>query len=96
MREQLLALEEAGTPIRVALIGAGRFGTMVMAQVLRVPGMHLAVACDRTVERATAAFRRAGYPQAQVVTTEHAYEAEDAIRAGRSSPVSPGVRRSHG
>ena len=34
-------------PITLALIGAGKFGTMFLAQVLRTPGIHLAGIADR-------------------------------------------------
>ncbi len=46
MRERLMTLDEIGKPIRVSLIGCGRFGSMVAAQVRRAPGMILSVACD--------------------------------------------------
>ena len=61
MRKRLLALEEKGTPIRVAIIGCGRFGSMMVAQIMRAPGMHLAVACDLDPQRALESLQRAGY-----------------------------------
>ena len=33
--------EDAGKPLRVGLIGAGKFGSMYLAQAQRTPGMHL-------------------------------------------------------
>ncbi len=35
-----------GKPVRVALIGAGKFGSMYLAQVPRTPGVHLAAIAD--------------------------------------------------
>ena len=46
MRDQLMALEEEGTPIRVAVIGCGRFGSMVISQLAQAPGMEASIACD--------------------------------------------------
>ena len=33
-------------PLRVALIGAGKFGSMYLAQALSTPGVHLAAIAD--------------------------------------------------
>ena len=38
---KLMEREAAGRPVTVGLIGAGKFGTMFLAQVRRTPGMHL-------------------------------------------------------
>jgi predicted homoserine dehydrogenase-like protein len=46
----------AGKPIRVGVIGAGKFGTMFLAQILRTPGMHLAGVADLSPERARQAL----------------------------------------
>ncbi len=35
-----------GRPVTVALVGAGRFGTTVAAQVGQMRGLRLAVVCD--------------------------------------------------
>ena len=33
-------------PLRVALIGAGKFGSMFLAQACRTPGIHLVAVVD--------------------------------------------------
>ena len=38
------------TPVRVGLIGAGKFGTMFLAQVLRIPGVHVIGVADLRVD----------------------------------------------
>ena len=35
-----------GKPLRVGLIGAGKFGTMYLAQIPKTPGVHLAGIAD--------------------------------------------------
>ncbi|GAC1355572.1 MAG: Gfo/Idh/MocA family oxidoreductase [Herpetosiphon sp.] len=50
-----------GTPLRVGLIGAGKFGSMFLAQVRRTPGMHLVAVVDLVPERATKALQRTGW-----------------------------------
>ncbi len=42
----LLEREAAGRPVTVGLIGAGKFGTMFLAQVRRTRGMHLVGIAD--------------------------------------------------
>ena len=85
MRERLMALEEAGTPIRVAIIGCGRFGSMMVAQIRRAPGMAVSVVCDIDGVRAVDVLRQADYDVDDAVTTSNVSEANDAIR--RHVPV---------
>lgn len=57
--------EAAGRPIRVGLIGAGKFGTMFLTQVRRTPGMHLVGLADLDVARAKSQLASAGWDAAQ-------------------------------
>src|SRR6188768_261973 len=50
-----------GKPIRVALIGAGKFGSMYLAQVPRTPGVHLAGIADLSPDNAKANLARVGW-----------------------------------
>ena len=51
----------AGKPVRVGLIGAGKFGTMFLAQARRTPGLHVMAVADLDPARADAALARAGW-----------------------------------
>lgn len=74
----LAARQEAGRPLRVALIGAGKFGSMFLSQARRLPGLHVAAIADLSLERARAALLRVGWPADQFTATG----AEDAARHG--------------
>jgi predicted homoserine dehydrogenase-like protein len=64
---QLLSEREAeGRPIRVGLIGAGRFGTMYLSQARNIPGIHVVAVADINLERGRDAFRLAGWPDSLV------------------------------
>jgi predicted homoserine dehydrogenase-like protein len=52
-----------GRPIRVALIGAGKFGSMYLSQVPRTPGVHLAAIADLSPESARRNLARVGWEQ---------------------------------
>src|ERR1051325_11223711 len=62
LRRLLEARAARGTPIRVGLIGAGKFGTMYLAQALHTPGTHIVGVADLSVPRAKEALARAGWP----------------------------------
>ena len=62
----LLERAEAGKPIRVGLIGAGKFGTMFLAQALRTPGLHLMAVADLAPVRAREALTRVGWPSERI------------------------------
>jgi predicted homoserine dehydrogenase-like protein len=57
----LLAREAAGRPVRVGLIGAGKFGTMFLAQARLTRGLHVVAVADLDVGRAQEKFRSAGW-----------------------------------
>src|SRR5688500_372051 len=67
-----------GNPLRVGLIGAGKFGTMFLAQARLTPGLQVMGVADLSPERARAALARAGYPAAQA----GAASAAEALRQG--------------
>ncbi|MGC6474897.1 MAG: NAD(P)H-dependent oxidoreductase [Candidatus Puniceispirillaceae bacterium] len=48
-------------PVRVGLIGAGKFGSMVLAQAQHIKGMHIAAVADLDIEKAKTAFSRVGW-----------------------------------
>ena len=65
----LNARRAAGKPVRVALIGAGKFGSMFLSQVPHVPGLDVAVIVDLDPERAREACRTVGWDRALIEAT---------------------------
>jgi len=61
--DQLGKREEAGRPVRVGVVGAGKFATMFLAQARRTPGLRVLGIADIAPERARDACRRAGWPE---------------------------------
>ncbi|MBI3054110.1 MAG: Gfo/Idh/MocA family oxidoreductase [Betaproteobacteria bacterium] len=61
----LAARTQQHNPLRVALIGAGKFGSMFLSQARRTPGMHLVAVCDLAPQRARASLARVGWPADQ-------------------------------
>jgi predicted homoserine dehydrogenase-like protein len=57
---------DSGKPVRVGLIGAGKFGTMFLAQALRTPGLHLMAVADLAPDRARDALLRTGWPKDRI------------------------------
>ena len=60
LRKKLEALDRAGSPIRVGLVGVGQMGRGFIAQVAGIPGMEVVAAADLYVERTIEAFREVG------------------------------------
>ena len=58
---QLQRRAAQGKPIRVGLIGAGKFGSMYLAQIPRTPGVHLAGIADLSPSNARANLARVGW-----------------------------------
>ena len=56
MALKLVDRGRAGKPIRVGLIGAGKFGTMFLSQAPRTPGLHVVAVADLDLDRARRAF----------------------------------------
>ena len=50
-----------GKPLRVALIGAGKFGSMYLAQIPRTPGIHLVAVADLLPDRARRSLAKVGW-----------------------------------
>src|SRR6201996_7031315 len=50
-----------GRPVRAALIGAGKFGSMILSQIPRIEGLHMAVVVDLDVGLARQSFERVGW-----------------------------------
>jgi predicted homoserine dehydrogenase-like protein len=59
----------SGRPVRVALIGAGKFGSMFLNQVPTMPGLEIVVIADLDPERARAACRKVGWDAARIART---------------------------
>lgn len=64
--EQLQERQEQDNPVRVGVIGAGKFGTMFLAQVLRIPGVHVVGVADLRVDVAKSNMIYAGWPVEQM------------------------------
>ncbi len=83
MKRQLEARARDGNPIRVGFVGAGRMGSGAICQIGLMPGMTTSIIADLDAERAARAFTLAGRRREDIVFTDHAGKAEDALRADR-------------
>jgi predicted homoserine dehydrogenase-like protein len=66
LHQQLQKRAAEGKPIRVGLIGAGKFGSMYLAQVPRTPGIHLVGIADLSPEAACRNLARVGWEPQRV------------------------------
>lgn len=80
--KQLQQREAENTPIRVGVIGAGKFGTMFLAQAVRLPGIHIVGIADLSVERARSNLELAGW-----TAEEYAAKSLDDAAGGRATFV---------
>lgn len=64
LHAKLLEREAAGKPVTVGVIGAGKFGTMYLAQARLTAGTHVAGVADLDVARARSQLKTAGWPGA--------------------------------
>ncbi|MAO90014.1 MAG: flagellar biosynthesis protein FlgA [Rhodospirillales bacterium] len=63
-----------GNPVRVGIIGAGKFGAMFLSQCGHHPGYHVLGIADLSADRARATLDRVGWPKER-------YDAPDAATA---------------
>ncbi|MCZ8111776.1 MAG: NAD(P)H-dependent oxidoreductase [Betaproteobacteria bacterium] len=61
LHQQLLERQAQGRPIRVGVIGAGKFGSMFLAQVPRTPGVHVVGIADLDPGAARRNLARVGW-----------------------------------
>ena len=89
----LQARAERGMPLRVGLIGAGKFGAMFLSQALHTPGLHVLAIADLNVARTHEQLASVGWPTEQYRATSAAKalatgatyitdDAEEVINAG--------------
>lgn len=65
----LAARRDAGRPVRCALIGAGKFGSMFLAQAPHIPGLEVAVIADLDPDRARQSCRTVGWDDSRIAAT---------------------------
>jgi predicted homoserine dehydrogenase-like protein len=73
-----------GRPVRVALIGAGKFGSMFLNQAPAMRGVEVAVIADLDPERARIACRTVGWDSARIAQTAF-------VASGIEACADPGV-----
>ena len=67
-------------PVKVALIGAGKFGSMFLSQVPTTPGLEVAVIADLKPENAIKACKNVGWSDDLISKTKFVDEANQAIK----------------
>ncbi|WP_316197034.1 NAD(P)H-dependent oxidoreductase [Bradyrhizobium sp. SZCCHNS3053] len=78
----LQARNASGKPVRVALIGAGKFGSMFLAQVPHVAGLEVPVIIDLDPERARDACRTVGWSAELIARTNFSPDGSKATGDG--------------
>ncbi len=78
LQAKLAARVAAGKPVRVGLVGAGKFGSMFLSQVPSIPGLEVAVISETSVERGQAACRNVGWDEARIARTKFSDRGRDA------------------
>ena len=78
-------------PIRVGIIGTGKFGAGLVAQISQMRGMTTAVIADINLAHARHAYTSSRVPADAIRAAETLDEMEDAIRAGKPVVVEDGL-----
>ena len=81
------ALMKREEPVRVLLIGAGKFGSMFLGQVPTTPGLDVTIIADLRPDAARAACRTVGWSEERIATTTFTDDALTAIAKGNIDVV---------
>ncbi|MAG35758.1 MAG: flagellar biosynthesis protein FlgA, partial [Dehalococcoidia bacterium] len=73
----------ADRPVQVGLVGAGRFGSSVAAQLSRMRGLRLSAVADVRSSNAHAALEAAGWGSTDLLATDSPAIVRDRIHAGK-------------
>ena len=84
----LQARQAAGRPVRVVLIGAGKFGSMYLSQARRTPGIHILAIADLDPDRAQASLARVGWESDR----HGAKTLDEAARSGTTAVVDDSMK----
>jgi predicted homoserine dehydrogenase-like protein len=87
LHAMLAARAAAGKPVRVGLIGAGKFGSMFLTQVPSIAGLEVGAIADLDPDRAKAACRTVGWDASCIARTRFVDRGYDAIHDERVDVV---------
>lgn len=79
MRNLSKKLQELESPIEVGVVGAGVFGTKLVDQIERGPGMRTSVIADINLDAGRDTFREAGVDSDSVTVVEEVDETDEVI-----------------
>ncbi|MDD5082827.1 MAG: Gfo/Idh/MocA family oxidoreductase, partial [Dehalococcoidales bacterium] len=74
---------QAGRPIKIGVIGAGKFSTMFLSQARLTPGMQLVGIAELLPEKARQACRKTGWPEEVLSFGDSAAAINDGARKGK-------------
>ncbi|MBY6154453.1 Gfo/Idh/MocA family oxidoreductase [Vannielia litorea] len=80
LASMLAARNATGRPVRVGLIGAGKFGSMILAQARHIEGLHVVGVADLDVKKARESFARVHWPREQYAASS----VQDALSSGQT------------
>ncbi len=83
----LLRRQSDSRPVKVAVAGAGRFGTSVIAQISQMTGIEVAAIADISTSNLDEAWKAYGAPPESIARVESADAAAEAIIAGKRAAV---------
>ena len=75
--------DEEQNPVRVGVIGAGKFSSMFLSQARLTPGMQLVAVADLFPEKALDALEKTGWDRGQAAEAGSAGEINDIARNGK-------------
>ncbi len=87
LQSLLAARVDANKPVRVGLIGAGKFGSMFLAQVPTIRGLEVAMIADLDPERAKRACQTVGWDSGRIARTHFTADGRDVCHDERVEVV---------
>ena len=83
LHARLVERERAGSPLRVGLIGAGKFGSMYLSQARRTPGVRLTTVADLDPARARNALAQVGWTEQELAAVSFVASGVELITSDR-------------
>ena len=80
LQNAILKRMDDKNPVKVALIGAGKFGSMFLSQVPSTSGLEVSIIADLKPENAIKACKNVGWSDDLIKKTKFVYQGVEAIK----------------